>query len=130
MCIFFCIIASQCYDILNKRTHIVARTGFNGDLEILDTSVSRFHAEISLIKKVCVFCYSSVYDVKDQLFYFDFQTIGSKIKLVLEVVDKKSKFGTFVNSGIELNERIESNCPIILELNDRIRFGIMNSIWT
>lgn len=45
-------------------------------------------------------------------------------------MDKKSKFGTFVNSGIELDERIESNCPIILELSDRIRFGIMGSIWT
>lgn len=46
------------------------------------------------------------------------------------MVDKKSKFGTFINAGITQNERIDSDRPIILELADKIRFGAMDSIWS
>jgi len=42
-------------------------------------------------------------------------------------VDKKSKYGTFINA---MDEKIESDCPKILKLGDKIRFGIMDSIWT
>ncbi|VVC39420.1 Hypothetical protein CINCED_3A021705 [Cinara cedri] len=97
------------YDMLRKKTHLVARTGFKGDIEISgDTSVSRCHAEMSLVKEV----------------------VCGKVKLLLKLIDKNSMFGTFINDGINLNERITPNCPIILKLGDRIRFGVYVSTWT
>lgn len=41
-------------------------------------------------------------------------------------MDKNSKYGTYINA---MDEKIESNCPKILKLGDKIRFGIMDSIW-
>jgi len=39
--------------VLRKTTHLVGRAGFGADLEILDdTSISRCHAELTLVKKV------------------------------------------------------------------------------
>jgi len=49
------------------------------------------------------------------------------MKPFLVLVDQKSKYGTFVN---DLNKQIESNCPTILNVGDKIRFGIMDSYWT
>ncbi|KAL4120479.1 hypothetical protein QTP88_013165 [Uroleucon formosanum] len=94
------------YDVLKKKTHLVGRAGFGADLEISDdTSISRCHANLILVKKA----------------------VGSKVKLFLTLVDKKSKYGTFINA---LDEQIESNCTKILNFGDKIRFGIMDSIWT
>lgn len=128
---YCCITAGEHYDVLNKKTHLVARAGFDGDLEISDMSVSRRHADIVLVKKVCTSSLSL--DGRRPFyfnFFFNFQAVSGTVKLLLKVVDRRSKFGTFVNSGIDLNERIESDCPMVLELNDRIRFGIMDSVWT
>jgi len=53
MCVIIYISAGEYYDVLRKKTHLVARAGFNGDLEIPnDTTVSRTHAEIFLVKNV------------------------------------------------------------------------------
>uniref|UniRef100_A0A2S2PZZ5 Nibrin n=1 Tax=Sipha flava TaxID=143950 RepID=A0A2S2PZZ5_9HEMI len=101
-------ITRECYDILKKKINLVARAGFKGDFEIPDdTSISRCHAEIFYEKKI----------------------VNNKNKLILKLVDKKSKFGTFINIGITSNERIASECPIVLSSGDRIRFGIMDSFW-
>jgi len=51
------------------------------------------------------------------------------MKLCLMLVDKKSKFGTFINEGIVTNEQIANDYPITLEIGDRIRFGMMESTW-
>lgn len=61
---------------------------------------------------------------------YDSQMTGRNVNMLLEVVDKNSKFGTFINSGISLNEQIDSNRSVFLKEGDRIRFGVMNSIWT
>ncbi|XP_025201439.1 nibrin [Melanaphis sacchari] len=96
----------ECYDILMKKTHMIGRAGFGADLEISDdTSISRCHAHLILLKKI----------------------FGSKAKLFLILEDKKSKYGTFIN---DFDERIISDCPKILKFGDKIRFGILNSIWT
>jgi len=52
--IIYCrITARKCYDILNRKTHLVGRAGFGADLEISnDTSISRCHADLILEKKV------------------------------------------------------------------------------
>jgi len=53
--IYYCVIAQECYDVLLKKTHLVGRSGFGADLEISDdTSISRSHAHLILVKKVCV----------------------------------------------------------------------------
>lgn len=44
----------------------------------------------------------------------------------MRVLDKKSKFGTYVNEGIASNQRIESDRPVILSRGDSIRFGLTN----
>lgn len=96
----------ECYDVLLKKTHLVGRSGFGADLEISDdTSISRSHAHLILVKK----------------------KFGSKAKLFLTLEDKKSKYGTFIN---DFDERIISDCPRVLKVGDKIRFGIMDSIWT
>ncbi|CAH1723325.1 unnamed protein product [Aphis gossypii] len=96
----------ECYDVLLKKTHLIGRSGFGADLEISDdTSISRSHAHLILVKK----------------------KFGSKAKLFLTLEDKKSKYGTFIN---DFDERIISDCPRVLKFGDKIRFGIMDSIWT
>lgn len=45
----------------------------------------------------------------------------------MRVLDKNSKFGTYVNEGITSNRQIEKNCPVILSQGDSIRFGLTNS---
>ncbi|XP_060841916.1 uncharacterized protein LOC132922421 [Rhopalosiphum padi] len=96
----------DCYDVLMKKTHLIGRAGFGADLEISDdTSISRCHAHLILVKKA----------------------FGSKMKLFLTLEDKKSKYGTYINN---FDERIISECPRILKFGDKIRFGIMDSIWT
>ncbi|XP_050431939.1 nibrin [Adelges cooleyi] len=99
----------KCYNLLSKKKHVVARWGFDGDLEIAnDLSVSRRHAEITLLKK----------------------SINGNNNLCVEVIDLNSKFGTFINEDIDRNIPVDSGKPVILNLNDRIRFGRMKSIWT
>lgn len=96
-------------------------------------NVSRYHARMEFAKEVYrhQICPSMMKTDCFILFIFHFfQVISNTVKLSLIIIDKKSKSGTFVNSGIDLNERIESNCVVVLKLNDRIRFGANDSIWT
>jgi len=48
----------------------------------------------------------------------------------LKLIDNKSKFGTFVNDGIETNEQIAGDHTISLKAGDGNRFGRMDSTWT
>lgn len=64
------------------------------------------------------------------IYYFQFQVVCDKINLHLKLVDKNSMFGTFINDGIDLDEKIKPNYPVILKLGDRIRFGVYVSTWT
>lgn len=94
------------YDILWREIHLIGRAGFGADLEISDdSSISRCHANLTLVKK----------------------SSGNLMKLFLILVDKQSKYGTFINN---LDEPIESNRPKILKIGDKIRFGVMDSNWT
>ncbi|XP_050537629.1 nibrin [Daktulosphaira vitifoliae] len=100
--------SGKCYDLLKKETNVVGRFGFDGDLEIPDDlSVSRFHAVISVTKKV----------------------VNNFVEINIEVIDKNSKFGTFINEGIDNNVSIKSGIPKVLKLHDKIRFGRIDSIW-
>lgn len=87
----------------NSTEFIVGRGSVNIQLA-KDSSISREHAILSLKQS----------------------ETGTKIILI----DKGSKYGTYVDTGIESDKRINPQQEVILEPNARIRFGILANVWT
>lgn len=59
--IYCCITAQEYYDILWREIHLIGRAGFGADLEISDdSSISRCHANLTLVKKVPTDCFIAI----------------------------------------------------------------------
>lgn len=85
--------------ILTNKTEYIVGRD-NADLLVADDpSISRQHAKI--------------------------QCLATCIK----VLDANSKYGVFVNGGIETNKAIDKNKPLRVEVGDTIRFGRMRAIF-
>lgn len=87
------------YFILQSKTKHVISRS-NGDLIILDDkSISRSHANLEL--------------KNERLF----------------LIDLNSKYGTYLNNGIETKTRIKPNVQIELKCGDNIKFGQLSCDW-
>ncbi|XP_050334040.1 nibrin [Bactrocera neohumeralis] len=96
--------------INEKSKYAVGRVG--ADLVICDdSSISRTHAFLHITQNITM-------DNEDQ----------KSIEL-LELEDAGSKYGTFHNDGIEKNVGAPKQKRIPLSEGDRIRFGVLKSIW-
>lgn len=80
VCFVCCVLALEYYDVLRKRTNLVTRAGFNGDLEIQgDTTVSRCHAKLSLFKIVPTYLLvSNMFSSNPNCFTLSFVFLGSR----------------------------------------------------
>ncbi|EDV96039.1 nibrin [Drosophila grimshawi] len=47
----------------------------------------------------------------------------------LTVEDLGSRYGTFINSGIEKNKKMPAKTPTPLQIGDKVRFGALKNIW-
>lgn len=96
--------------INEKAKYAVGRVG--ADLVITDdSSISRTHAFLHITQN---------------------NTVGNenhKLMELLELEDAGSKYGTFLNDGIEKNAGVPKQERIPLSEGDRIRFGVLKSIW-
>ncbi|XP_012157949.1 nibrin isoform X2 [Ceratitis capitata] len=94
--------------ISEKSKYTVGRVG--ADLVITDdSSISRTHAFLHITTK---------------------QTTGDTTKEILELEDACSKYGTFHNGSIEKGASLPKHKRIVLADGDRIRFGVLKSLWT
>uniref|UniRef100_A0A034WIX1 Nibrin n=1 Tax=Bactrocera dorsalis TaxID=27457 RepID=A0A034WIX1_BACDO len=96
--------------INEKSKYAVGRVG--ADLVICDdSSISRTHAFLHITQNMTI-------DNEDH-----------KSMELLELEDAGSKYGTFHNNGIEKNVGVPKQKRIPLSEGDRIRFGVLKSIW-
>ncbi|KAI5729238.1 hypothetical protein M8J76_000531 [Diaphorina citri] len=102
------------FRLIEGKTYRVGRKDSDLCLGGDDCSISRNHAEITLITK--------------------------DGELVLQVQDKGSRYGTYINNNIQpidftkkssdnTNNRMEPNSVAILKTGDKIRFGLQWHIW-
>lgn len=97
------------YYLLAGKEHLVSRR--DGDLVLADDqSVSRKHAIISV--------------------QHDVSSLGDPGKLpVVILTDCSSKYGIFINDGIEKSVKMANGSNQVLQNGDRIRFGLQWNVW-
>ncbi|KAJ9581977.1 hypothetical protein L9F63_003667 [Diploptera punctata] len=97
------------YYLLTGKEHVVGRKG--GDLVLADDqSVSRKHAVIAV--------------------QYDVTSLGNPdIRPVVILTDCSSKYGIFVNDGIERKVKMSNGSNKVLNEGDIIRFGLQWNVW-
>lgn len=89
------------YELTPGKTHTVSRKV--GDIVLAnDVSVSRKHA---------------------------FLAVKCPITDGVSLWDESSKYGTFVNKGIDDSKRIEKNLKVTIKDGGLVRFGLQNNVW-
>lgn len=48
---------------------------------------------------------------------------------IVKVTDLGAKYGTFVNDGIENDQKMAEQSVLELKAGDRIRFGMLTNTW-